>query len=736
MFGAATGQAEEQLGGQVRAVGTLFGKVAADEQTNSYLDAVEDATTKFRSLQGREAMDAYPALQAQIKDLATQGRNNLTTTEQQLEFDQQTQFLTRRALSEAGSHYDSQFKIWGQAVANGQSDLAVRGIGSAAQAGNDEAIKNYTADLMDGRIKAAQHIYGTNLPPEIYNDVLDKARGEAAAAQVEGALPTDPARAKRYLDENANTLRGPLYDSLNTKLKAHTAAAEGFQALQEARGSAAAGGGTKSGVPAANVLSAQQIAQHARNAGFPEDKIPLITAISLAESGGNPNASNEKGEHSYGLTQINADAHGPEAHEALGNPDKAMQLAFQVSKGGEDFSPWTMYRNGQYKQFLGGESSQPAMAAPPPPDQLQGQPAAPASIRPVTQGDRSTPPPTPPAGMAGIAAMEQEQAANHARTGANLDSMLSGGKITPEAWQHARTIEDAQFKDHQASINASKAALIEQRTAAADAVLQEIRANPTDAAKQAELSNRITNDPMLEGMRFQLGQQQEQILKGTAVGAERDFGPGYFDVVRRMGLPPDDPNRIADFSQLLAMARPDDTGFRWLSDRGMEQAAKDLAGTKKAETAGDLEIKQSQLAMAKHILSFEADYGYYKVPDPAGTAAMARFMPAFQKYWDSPQRLQDQAKGNSATGESPMTQAIVSLAENYKRTNAQFQKDFMAATGENEAQTQIKTPADLAGAVGAGTVTRAQAEKIGIDHGWIVPPAPPAAAAPQAPMAR
>ena len=51
------------------------------------------------------------------------------------------------------------------------------------------------------------------------------------------------------------------------------------------------------------------------------------------------------------------DAHGPQAHDTLGNLDKSMQLAYKVSNGGTDFSPWTMYRNGTYRQYLPGSDT-------------------------------------------------------------------------------------------------------------------------------------------------------------------------------------------------------------------------------------------------------------------------------------------------------------------------------------------------------------------------------------------
>ena len=55
-------------------------------------------------------------------------------------------------------------------------------------------------------------------------------------------------------------------------------------------------------------LSNAQLASYARQAGFPEEKIPTIVGIARAESGGNPLALNPNratGDESYGLMQVN-----------------------------------------------------------------------------------------------------------------------------------------------------------------------------------------------------------------------------------------------------------------------------------------------------------------------------------------------------------------------------------------------------------------------------------------------
>lgn len=132
--------------------------------------------------------------------------------------------------------------------------------------------------------------------------------------------------------------------------------------------------------PGSGRLSLPQLVQLAQKAGFSPEKAPIAAAIMMGESSGNPFAANEKGEHSYGLSQINADAHGPIAKTALGNPEQAASLMFKISKGGEDFSPWSVFKNGSYKKFLPGlgtARNEVALAA------QTSSPAAPPAVIPA-----------------------------------------------------------------------------------------------------------------------------------------------------------------------------------------------------------------------------------------------------------------------------------------------------------------------------------------------------------------
>lgn len=93
------------------------------------------------------------------------------------------------------------------------------------------------------------------------------------------------------------------------------------------------------------------------------DVVALMTAIAMAESGGNTAAHNNRGEDSRGLGQINI---GPGANVDLAGYDlfdpaqnaKAMRVVYDRQGPGA----WSVYSNGMYQQYMNGS---PAPAAVP-----------------------------------------------------------------------------------------------------------------------------------------------------------------------------------------------------------------------------------------------------------------------------------------------------------------------------------------------------------------------------------
>lgn len=124
-----------------------------------------------------------------------------------------------------------------------------------------------------------------------------------------------------------------------------------------------------------------------QQAGFRGDSLRTALAVAMAESGGRATAHNPNratGDDSYGIFQINMlDDLGPDrrrryglgSNQALFDPATNARVAYAMSKGGTDWSPWSAYKSGAYKKFLGqpaallgelgadGASEAPAAAA-------------------------------------------------------------------------------------------------------------------------------------------------------------------------------------------------------------------------------------------------------------------------------------------------------------------------------------------------------------------------------------
>ncbi len=101
-----------------------------------------------------------------------------------------------------------------------------------------------------------------------------------------------------------------------------------------------------------------------RQAGFRGDALRTAYAVALAESGGRPTAHNPNvntGDNSYGLFQINMlgdmgparlRQFGLSSNEDLYDPLTNARVAYLMSGGGRDWSPWTTYTSGAYRRYI------------------------------------------------------------------------------------------------------------------------------------------------------------------------------------------------------------------------------------------------------------------------------------------------------------------------------------------------------------------------------------------------
>jgi hypothetical protein len=123
-----------------------------------------------------------------------------------------------------------------------------------------------------------------------------------------------------------------------------------------------------------------ELLQTLQNAGFSGASLNTAYGVVKAESGGRPGAKNMQGlDKSYGLFQINMENNDPrnpnmgvkrnEAYlkkyksigytgpESLLDPFINARIAYDISKGGTNFNPWTTYTSGKYLQHTSGTAS-------------------------------------------------------------------------------------------------------------------------------------------------------------------------------------------------------------------------------------------------------------------------------------------------------------------------------------------------------------------------------------------
>ena len=101
-------------------------------------------------------------------------------------------------------------------------------------------------------------------------------------------------------------------------------------------------------------MTRTQIANAMAQAGWPNKAIPLGVAVALAESGGNPNATNHNrnGSTDYGLFQINSIHKSILASGTWSNPVDNAKMALRVYReAGNSWRPWVAYKSGSYRKF-------------------------------------------------------------------------------------------------------------------------------------------------------------------------------------------------------------------------------------------------------------------------------------------------------------------------------------------------------------------------------------------------
>lgn len=227
-FGAQIGEAAQKLGAGASTAGKFFGQVAADDTSNQYQeyatkllhgdpskqtpgpDGTIQPDTGYMGLRGEAALRARPDVEKQLDDKLKELRGNLSSPEQQLEFDNFSRRYRAGVAEKVGTHADQQASTWYQGVNTATSKLALDHI--ANNPDNPAEVAAGFSDLAHSYVKNAQLAGASEGSPQIAEAVAS-AKRDALQAQLNAIAVKDPSRALAILDKNKD-IAGVQYDNL------------------------------------------------------------------------------------------------------------------------------------------------------------------------------------------------------------------------------------------------------------------------------------------------------------------------------------------------------------------------------------------------------------------------------------------------------------------------------------------------------------------------------------------
>jgi hypothetical protein len=232
------GQGEEKLGAGLTTAGNFFGKVAADDASNQFQDfstkILHGDPTKpgpdgqpdlgYMGLRGEAALRARPDVEKQIDEKLKEIRGNLTTPDQQLEFDNFSKRYRANLSEKVGTHADGQATVWYQGVNTATSKLALDHISNNFDNPNEVAAG--FADVAHAYVKNAQLAGASEGSPQIA-EAVSMAKRDALAAQLNAMAVKDPSRAMAVLDKNRE-IAGVQYDNLAASFRSRAKQQQGY----------------------------------------------------------------------------------------------------------------------------------------------------------------------------------------------------------------------------------------------------------------------------------------------------------------------------------------------------------------------------------------------------------------------------------------------------------------------------------------------------------------------------
>jgi len=646
------GQGVSEASQNLFQIGQFVGKINVDDQVNSWItqhnnilygdpskttigpDGQPTPDTGYYGLQGRAASDARDATLKQLEDLRLEGRKNLKSPQEQLEYDAQTRRMYADSEQRTALHADQQWKSWAGNVNVTGGDLALSAI--ARYPDDLEQFKHNTTDLINFRVKEAQLKFGND--QTIISQAVDQAKAEATAARLQAIAVKDPQKALDLADGYQKTLSvvdkktgQTFYDQITSQFRARA-----DQQTGTAAGTMAVAKATLNHPYANPTLPIYRQAADQYPRGYSAQGLARTIYV---ESGGDPTAPN--GEH-LGLGQFSpatwkeygeGDRTNPEASIVATQKYAAANqpiLSLALHRAPTDAELYLAHQQGPFgavKLLQNPNVRAGALVGDDKITQNGGDPNAPAAAFTAMWTKRFNNPSGEPASMPMASGASPRSIKGDAYAAVMNDPNLSVGARDHALHYVNTTLAAQQIAD--ASDEKANKALVESAADEYTKLIHTGQAGP-------EVVGKIVTDPRLNSdwkTRDALINIARSQGGNDVAGASMQYGPGFWSAYKAVTAPLGDPNRITDPTALLPRAGPN--GDLTLAGvQKLQAVMKD--GQKSVNDASVNQTKVGLLSYAKQKLSFEEDTGPIKIRDPKGEALFnGTFIPKFEAAYDN-----------------------------------------------------------------------------------------------------
>lgn len=552
-FGAATAQGLEKAGAGATQTGKFFGQVQTDDAVSTAMTTVNGVLDKYRALNGRDALDAQAPTQQAIDEAFKNGRQGLSTAEQQYQYDQTVRTYQQRYVAGiVSTHADQAAKVFTDKTNKASLDVALAGVANVA---DDPAhVEIFKEDARSAMVKQVQ-AEGNGNDTESVNDAITRADRAVYKTWAETVAVKDPAAALKIVDDHKDVM-GLEYAQLSAHLRTRVNEQTGLSVADQAFATTA---------------------QKLNNAPSPQNNVASIREAILQQESGNSNAAPKSANGAVGPGQIIPATFQQYAKpgEDINNPADNRAVATRIV---DDLS-----------NKYGGDPARVAVGYFSGPGNVAPAGSATPWLRDVTDANGKS-----------VSSYVQDVTQRVGTQGALLaaragvyDNVISSTEGNPQVRQIALREVDQRYRAAEISSLADQKALKEQR----DTALR----GYGDVIRSGQGGTPWRKDPGLSEEQVEhLDTLQRNTLNEAINGRPGDYGPGYSDVQSRIFSTGQ--GKIVNQEQLLEIVARGQ-----INPAGYQEASKLLTEVNKPGAEADRVLQGNFYKSAQRAITLESE---------------------------------------------------------------------------------------------------------------------------------